>query len=290
MAKKVWFYIWLIFISAVCIFSIYLMYKNDSSYTVSIRPEDVEIVDDDWELYTVGVSNVKNIIVLNGEIVPSHESEVVDTCIQGSSASIKKYVKEGEVLESDTVFAEYKGKQYKTKGIVRCISIQESNTYTIFSFLDYSKLYVQAEIPEKYAIDALVEREVSIKCNQEVLVGRVTYLDSYCENGFVRVNIAYNNEEVLLRPGSKCKVELLAEEKENVMALPLEFVVYSEEDDEYRVLIVRDDMVFNQSISVGVIGDEMVEIVSGLTLEETVKLPDSEMSLKYYLEYKGATE
>lgn len=283
MLKKCLFYLWIGFLAVICIYSIYLMYQNDSNYNISIEKEDISYESSNNETYSVKVGNVVKSINITGQIMPVYAEEQVKINIEGKSANIKKNVSVGDMIEKDTIFAEYNGNKYRAESKMCCIEITENEEGVSFVFLDYSKLYVEVGMPEKYISEMLCNKEVMISCNEENIKGNIEYIDYYCENGEVKTIIKYQNEEILLRPGSECMVNILIEEKKDVLAVPLQFIIYSETDNEFRVMSLEGDMTYTKNIEVGVIGNEMVEIISGINEDEVIMLPKDEMSLKYYL-------
>lgn len=284
MLKKVGFYICIGFILILCTYSIYLMYQTDANYKVSLEDNDIILENSDDEIYVVGLEDIIQSISLVGSVVPAYEDERVEIYIEGKVADINKYIQVGSVIEKDVVYAAYKGKEYKANSKMYCIGIKEDLNGVKFEFVDYSKLYIEIGIPEKYALESLYDKEVSLMCNGIEFSGNISFLDGYCIDGFVRSKVIYQNEEMLLRPGTKCDANIIIQQKENVVAVPLEFVMYSEFEDEYRVLIVDGDKTITRTIKVGIIGDEMVEIASGVKENDCIMIPRDEMSLKYYLD------
>lgn len=283
MLKKISFYLCITFIVVLCVYSIYLMYRNDANYEVVLDENEIIADDNADETYIVGYDNVIESISLTGSAQPVYEDERVEIYIEGKAEDIYKYVKAGDVIEKNAIYASYKGKEYKANSKMQCIDIQEDDGGVIFQFVDYSKLYIEIGIPEKYADSSLRDKEVEVVYNDTSFTGNITYIDGYCNENVVSSKITYANEDILLRPGTKCQVNIIIQNKENVVAVPLEFVIYSEYEDEYRIMLVEGDKTITQTIKIGVIGDSMVEVISGLNADACIMMPRDEMSLKYYL-------
>lgn len=283
MAKKIVFYICIGIILVLCTYSIYLMHKTDANYKVSLEENDIVFQNSDDEIYVVGLEEVTQSIDVVGNVVPVYADERVEIFIEGKLSDINKRVQIGSVIEKDAVYAVYGGKEYKANSKMRCIGIKEDSNGVMFEFIDYSKLYIEVRIPEKYASEALCNKGVTLVCNGNEFLGNISFLDAYCVDGYVTSNITYKNEEVLLRPGTECNAVILTQQKENVVAVPLEYVIYSEFEDEYKLMIVDGEKTITKTIKIGIIGDKMIEIVSGVNENDCIMIPKDEMSLRYYL-------
>ncbi|MGN0379368.1 MAG: efflux RND transporter periplasmic adaptor subunit [Butyrivibrio sp.] len=283
MLKKVGFYICIGCILILCTYSIYLMYQIDANYKVSLEKDDIFFENSDDEIHVVGLDNVTKSISVEGRVVPVYEDERTEVCIEGKPSDIEIYVNKGSVLDKGFVYALYNGKEYKADSKMHCIGINQDDNGVVFEFIDYSKLYIELCIPEKYALESLCGKNVELIHDGSSFSGEISYIDGYCTDGVVRGEVKYKNQEILLRPGTKCNANIIISQKENVVVVPLEFIMYSEFEDEYRVMIVDGDKTINRTIKVGIIGDSMVEIISGISENECIMMPKDEMSLKYYL-------
>lgn len=282
MLKKVMFYAWIIFISVICVYSIYLMYKSGVNYEVSI--DDVSYENNNDDMYQVGRADVVNRLVIGGEVAPVHEEEQLEIFIEGNKDDIKIYAGEGNILENGAVYAEYKGVQYKAPNKMYCLKTEKTDDGVKILFLDYSRLYIRAHIPEKYASAPIIKQQIDVKCNENSFAGTIAYVDGYCIDGMVDIRIDYPNQDVLLRAGAGCSMNIVLEEKNDVIAVPTSHVMYIPADESYRVLVVEGGASVSRRIEVGVIGDEMAEVRQGLNENEIIVHPVDETTLRYYLE------
>ncbi len=269
-------------IMALCSYSIYLMYKSDTNYKVTLE-EDIILSGTDDEIYMVTREDIVQSLNVLGSVMPVYAEEMVDVYIEGKPADVSKYVKKGDTIDKGTVYASYNGKEYKADSKMYCVEITDYADGIKFEFMDYGKLFIEIKIPEKYAAESLYNKEITVTCNDRVFSGNISFLSGYCVDGFVNTKIVYNSEEILLRPGTECSANIIIQQKENVTAVPLEYVIYSEYEDKYRLLVVEGEKTISRTVEVGIIGDKMVEVISGVSENDCISLPRDEMSLKYYL-------
>lgn len=285
MLKKITFYFSMLLITGICIYSVIIMNKTDARYEVNLDEEDISNDISEQDLYVVSKGDVSQKLVLNGTISPIYGDEMYEVFVEGKASDIKSYVSLGQIVNKDEVYAEFKNKEYKANNKICCIGIEQNDIGVKYTFLEYSKLYVQIKVPEENITDSINGKTVSVFCNNIKFEGKVTFVDNYCIDGFVSVKVEYKNEEILLRPGSSCVVEMVLDEKTDVIVVPTACVIYDEYSDEYRVMLYDGSASYTKTIEIGIIGDGVVEVISGMSADETIVFPRAEMSLKYYLDY-----
>lgn len=87
-------------------------------------------------------------------------------------------------------------------------------------------------------------------------------------SGSATVEITIPNPEQKLIPGMACSINLLLEKKDNVIALPL-VALFTE--GAARVLVVNEQNIAKiREIKIGLIGNELIEVKSGLAVGERV--------------------
>ena len=287
MLRKLWFFFLVVVITGISIYSIVLMYQNDQKYEVLIDSKQVsQDALDKNDMYMVSTGDVYERISLEGTIEPINESEMNEVNIQGNISKIKVFVSVGKIVNKNEVYAEYRGKKYIADNKMCCIGLVKDNRNININFLDYSKLYIQLEVPQKYADSIKINQEVNVIYNERKFIGNVSYIDQYCQEGKVKVRVSYNNEKEIVRPGSSCKASLVMNQKKNVVSVPLEFIVYEQKLNVYKVLLINGNTSSSQEVKIGIIGQDNAEILSGLNINDNILLPSSEMSLAYYLSNK----
>lgn len=284
MFRKILFTVCMLIITGICIYSIMLVDESDEYYDVSLDESDIKYKVPEDDLYTVTIGNVAQKIVIAGEIMPVHADEVLEVFIEGKVDEIKTHVSVGEVIGPDNVYAEYKKQLYKTSSVSCCIAIEKKDNGMVIRFLDYSKLYLGVNIPEKYINNDMKNKKIKVNYNGNDFEGVITFVDNYSVDGKVFAQIQYANQEFLLRPGSTCIAEIIIAEKEEVVTVPVEFVIYNEISNEYSIMKYSDEMPYIQNVDVGLVGNDYVEIQYGLCEGDVIVYPKDEMSLRHYLQ------
>jgi len=282
MLKKAVFYISVVIIILLCVYSIILMYQADTKYDVSIDSNEIQINKVE-EIYTVKKGDVTQTITLRGTVAPFYEEERIEVFVENNLDKIEKFVKSGDILEENQVYAKCDEYEYKAESKLKCVSVDNKENGVLFVFIDYGKLYIDVNIPEKYAEDSLYNKNVSVNSKEMNFSGEISYIDAYCNSGTINSRISYKNKEILLRPGAECSVTVTLDQKKDVLRVPLHYIIYSEYDDIYRVLLSDGKKSMNIEVEVGIIGDEFVEIISGVSEDSCIALPTYEKSLKFYL-------
>lgn len=103
-----------------------------------------------------------------------------------------------------------------------------------------------------------------------IFLGKVTNVSSVLDpmSGSATVEITLPNQDKKLIPGMACSINLILEQKENVIALPLAALFT---DGFSKVLVVDDKNIAHaREIKVGLIGNELVEVKFGLAIGERV--------------------
>lgn len=97
-------------------------------------------------------------------------------------------------------------------------------------------------------------------------VSRVTpMVDPLSRSATVEISIPNSGRR--LTPGMTASIRLLAEEKQDVVALPLEALFT---DGFTRVVVVKDKIAQFRNIKTGLVGDSLVEVITGLEPGEKV--------------------
>jgi multidrug efflux pump subunit AcrA (membrane-fusion protein) len=121
--------------------------------------------------------------------------------------------------------------------------------------------YVQKSAVAKISVSALAN---------SIFEGRVTNISTVVDqmSGSATVEITVPNQNKKLIPGMACSINLLLEQKGDVIALPL-LALFT--DGFSKVLVVDNNNTARfRNITVGLVGNEMVEIKSGLNIGEKV--------------------
>lgn len=238
------------------------------------------------EVITVNLGTVSRSVILYGAVYGSSQVTIYPK-IAGRVTRIAK--PEGSIVnEGDTiiyVLNDLPGMDYKPgpvrspiAGIVGKIYVDIGQTVAptvpVATVANYAQnVKVKAPISDqdlKYVKKGTMATISVATIENETFIGAVTSISSIIDplTGSATVEITIPNQEKRLIPGMACKVNLLLEQKANVIALPLS-AFFS--DNYTKVMVVDKDSICRfREIKIGLIGDELVEIKSGLEIGEKI--------------------
>jgi RND family efflux transporter MFP subunit len=147
-----------------------------------------------------------------------------------------------------------------------------SNTMLV-RLIDYSQLYLEANLPEKYY--ANVEKGFKVYVTsytspQDTLTGEITQIapsidpDARTFKCFVNVD----NQEKKILPGMFVKADLVVNSAENTIVIPKEIIV--SRNRVLTVFVVERGIARQRRIATGLESLDMVEVLSGLEPGESV--------------------
>lgn len=105
-------------------------------------------------------------------------------------------------------------------------------------------------------------------------IGKVALSGQHSTHTFI-IEALFDNPGKVLKPGMYIPVKVIVDKKENVISLPME-VIISEGKDKF-VYVVKDLQAKKVPVSVGIRGEEMLEIVSGVSEGDLVVVSGSSM-------------
>lgn len=142
---------------------------------------------------------------------------------------------------------------------------------TIASYANYVK--VKAPIADQdlpYVKKGAIAQISVASLANSIFQGKVINVSSVVDqlSGSASIEILIPNYERKLIPGMACSIELILEQKEDVIALPLN-ALFS--DNLTKIIVIDSNNIAHfREITIGLIGDELVEIKSGLTIGEKI--------------------
>jgi membrane fusion protein (multidrug efflux system) len=148
----------------------------------------------------------------------------------------------------------------------------------LISLQDYSILYSDFAVPEKYLPDIVPGLEVNLHVgayDDRVFVGRVIALDAKVDEATrsISVRAELANEDGLLRPGMYADIELLLDKPAERVVVPLTAIVFSSFGDALFVVEKNDDgsmAARRVQVTIGEQRGDLVEVASGLEGGEQV--------------------
>ncbi len=143
----------------------------------------------------------------------------------------------------------------------------------LFNIVDISSLSAKINIPEGYIDGVVVGSKVKFtipSLNNKVVDGTVTKVSpmaSTSSRSFeAEVSIANPNNQI--RGGIYADAVVQMEPKNNVLVIPLSAIVMR--DDQRTVYVIENGIAVRRVIMVGYIGDGEVEVLSGISKEDTI--------------------
>ncbi|AZZ96325.1 HlyD family efflux transporter periplasmic adaptor subunit [Pseudoalteromonas sp. R3] len=165
-------------------------------------------------------------------------------------------------------------------GIVGNLSVDQKNSVAknqpLLSVVDLSHYEVEVNIPENYADDLALGMPAQITLNGRAYAGELTAISPEIVRGQVEGKIRFKETDITgLRQNQRLTSRIVLEEKSGVTYLPRgQFV------DAYSgkyAYVLDDGSAVKKSISLGSKSLGQVEVLSGLTVGETVIISDTRM-------------
>ncbi|HUS85719.1 MAG TPA: efflux RND transporter periplasmic adaptor subunit [Bacteroidales bacterium] len=143
----------------------------------------------------------------------------------------------------------------------------------IVQIMDYAKMILDVNLPEKYIETVKVGQNVRITnytLPDDTLTGKITQL-SPAINSDTRTfkgNITINNPELLLRPGMFVKSDIVTARKDSVIVIPKDIILSRQRG--MTVFIVNRGVANERVIATGLSNSDQVEVIRGLQVNERV--------------------
>lgn len=178
-------------------------------------------------------------------------------------------------------------------GVVQMLNVREGMHVTpdteIMSIVDLSDVWIIAHVFEHQANWVKVGERAEAKLSAfpgKILKGTVEYIYPIVDatSRTLKVRFRFNNLDGLLKPNMYANITLWAPPKPNVISIPLEALIRSQQGD-HVIVVLSDGRFQSRPIVVGMESGDRVEILSGLKPGEKVVtsgqfLIDSESNLK----------
>ena len=155
---------------------------------------------------------------------------------------------------------------YYTEGVR--ISTGES----MVKLMDYSKMYVDINLPEKNISEVQTGQKVMITSytlTEDTLVGQVSELSPAIstETRTFAGKLDISNPDLKLRPGMFIKANIITAEKDSTIVIPRD-VIMSGSRGKYVFVVGRNSAADDRTITTGISNQDEVEIVEGLSAND----------------------
>lgn len=148
-----------------------------------------------------------------------------------------------------------------------------SSGAAMVSLMDYQKLYLEIQLPEKNLAKINVNQKVRIlnyTMPDDTLWGSISQMSPAINpdtRNFKSI-ITVENSELRLRPGSYVKAEIVTDSKDSTIVVPKDIIVSRQRGK--SVFIVEQNTAYERSIKTGLENPDMVEVIEGLELNSRV--------------------
>ena len=138
----------------------------------------------------------------------------------------------------------------------------------VFTITDTSSVSVKINVTES-VVSYITEGTGAIvdipSANMSKIEGKVHELNPVkdAKTGLYSIKIGLPNEDGVLKEGMTAKINLITDRRENILAIPLEALMNSDEDGNY-VYVVKDNKAIKTKVETGIESDEFVEILTGI--------------------------
>ncbi len=155
---------------------------------------------------------------------------------------------------------------YYTQGVR--VSAGES----MVSLMNYKKMYVEINLPEKNISEVTTGQEVMITnytLAEDTLVGRVAELSPVIsdETRTFAGKLEIDNPELKLRPGMFIKANIITAQKDSAIVIPKD-VIMTGSRGKYVFIVGRNSAASDRRITTGIANQDEIEVTEGLSAND----------------------
>ncbi len=137
----------------------------------------------------------------------------------------------------------------------------------MFQLMDYRKMYMEVNLPEKYMPQVKLRQQVRITnyvIREDTLKGIISAISPALsrETRTFMVKMTVANPQLKLRPGMFVKADVILQRKDSVIVIPKKYILA--EGGKKHVFIVDNGLAHELRIHTGIENTQEVEVVSGL--------------------------
>ncbi len=142
---------------------------------------------------------------------------------------------------------------------------------TMVTLMNYEKMYLDVNLPEKYLPEVNTGQEVlitSYTISEDTLKGTVSELAPVIstETRTFSGKITIDNADLKLRPGMFVKADIITARKDSTIVIPKDIIVSSRWGK--SVYVVERSNARNRRITTGIENPDYVEVLEGLTVND----------------------
>ena len=232
------------------------------------NPEEYKkyILDSNWmaDIRTNWTQSQTQANTYEGQILNSSQKEALYKNVEVAKLSAD--------IAAQNLLTAVNGISADMNGIVTAVNVQPGAVVTkgtpIFSVEDSDNVKVDVEI-SKYDIGSIAEgQRAVINISGVDYQGTVSKINRFAtggtaDNAKIKVSVKIDNPNDKVYLGIQSDVVIFTEEKDNVLTIPIESY-YSDDTGDY-VYVIENNVIDKKYIKVGIVGDSIVEVTSGLS-------------------------
>lgn len=143
----------------------------------------------------------------------------------------------------------------------------------LVTIMDYDKLFMEFQLPEKNISELKVSQEVRIlnyTLPDDTLTGVIKQLSPAInpDTRNFKGTLTINNPDLKLRPGSYVKAEVITREKDSVIVIPKDLLVTGQRGK--SVFIVNNNTAEERRVTTGLENPREVEVLTGLSVNDRI--------------------
>lgn len=143
----------------------------------------------------------------------------------------------------------------------------------VVSMMDYQKLFMEIQLPEKNLAKIDVDQKVRILnyvLPDDTLWGKISQMSPAInpDTRNFKAIITVNNPDLRLRPGSYVKAEIVTDSKDSTIVISKDYIVSRQRGK--SVFIVDQNTAYERRIKIGLENPNEVEVIEGLELNSRV--------------------
>ena len=146
---------------------------------------------------------------------------------------------------------------------------QKVNSATkMFELIDLSEVWLEADIFEKDLTQVKVGQKLYVSVSaypDQSFSGKIFYIGSTLtpETKTIKILAEIKNQSESLKPGMFARTRVVVGEKNNVLVIPKKAIL---EDENLHIVFVKEETDYHRHVvKTGIISEQMVEIIDGLT-------------------------
>jgi len=144
---------------------------------------------------------------------------------------------------------------------------------SLVKIMDYRKLYMEFQLPEKDLIHISVSQKVRVlnyALPDDTLYGMISQLSPAIspDTRNFKGSLTIMNDDLKLRPGSYIKAEIITQKKDSTIVIPKSIIVSRQRGK--TVFIIDQNTAMERVITTGLENPDSVEVIKGLQKNERV--------------------